>query len=227
MMCFDECPPSDAPRRDLLRAMDRTTRWAERCLEARTREDQALFGIVQGGADPALRVRHARELVAMPFCGFAVGGLSVGEPADVRRRVLEATTPELPADKPRYLMGVGTPRDIVEAVMTGVDLFDCVLPTRTARTATVYTSGGRLNLKNARFREDTAPLDPECPCVACRRYSRAYLSHLVRAKEALKNTLLTIHNLTHYQRLMAEIRDAVPAGGLAELRERELELEGR
>ena len=225
IMCFDECPPADGSKEVVLKAMERTTRWAERCLEAHTREDQALFGIVQGGVDPELRRQHAKEMTKLEFPGFAIGGLSVGETFEEMVTTLDVVTPLLPEDKPRYLMGVGRPLDLVEAVVRGVDMFDCVMPTRNARMNSVYTSQGRLNIRNARFKDDLGPLDPECPCVCCTQFSRAYLRHLVIAKELLVHTLLTIHNLTHYQRLMAEVRLAISQGGLSAIVERERKLE--
>ncbi len=225
IMCFDECPPGDAPRAVVRRAMDRTTAWARRCQQAQTRSDQALFGIVQGGIFEDLRAEHAQALVALDLPGYAIGGLSVGEGHEEMIAALRATTPHLPIEKPRYLMGVGTPLDIVEAVAAGVDMMDCVLPTRNARMATAYTAEGRLNLRNARFRTDLAPLDPACPCLACTRFTRAYICHLVRSRELLAHTLLTLHNLTHYQRLMAELRAAIPAGRLDPIIARERALE--
>jgi len=225
IMCFDECPPADGSKEVILKAMERTTRWAERCLEAHSRKDQALFGIVQGGVDPELRTQHAKEMTRLDFPGFAIGGLSVGETFEEMVSTLDVVTPLLPQDKPRYLMGVGRPLDIVEAVVRGVDMFDCVMPTRNARMNTVYTSEGRLNIRNTRFKNDLGPLDPDCVCLCCTRFTRAYLRHLVIAKELLVHTLLTIHNLTHYQKLMTEIRTAIASGGLGEIVARERILE--
>ncbi len=227
IMCFDECPPADGSKEVILKAMERTTRWAERCLEAQRRDDQALFGIVQGGVDPELRTQHAKEMTKLDFPGFAIGGLSVGETFDEMVDTLDVVPPLLPEDKPRYLMGVGRPLDIIEAVLRGVDMFDCVMPTRNARMNSVYTSEGRLNIKNARFKDDLGPLDPQCNCLCCTRFTRAYLRHLVVAKELLVNTLLTIHNLTHYQTLMTEIRSAIPGGGLRDIVVRERALEAQ
>jgi len=189
-------------------ATERTVRWAERCRRAAARRDQTLFAIVQGGLDPGLRVDCARQLRAMDFAGYAIGGLSVGEaPADMYR-MLDATVPELPTDRPRYLMGVGRPEDLLEAVARGVDLFDCVMPTRNGRNAMAFTDAGRMRLRNAQFERDERPLEPDCPCAACRR-SRAYLRHLFMAGEMLGPTLLSIHNLTYYQRLLAQARAAI------------------
>lgn len=189
-------------------AMARSIRWAKRCLEAARREDQALFAIVQGGLDPVLRVQCAEELAAMNFVGYAVGGLSVGEaPADMYR-ITAVTCPALPENKPRYLMGVGRPIDLLESVARGIDLFDCVMPTRNGRNALAFTDFGQLKLRNAVHREETRPLDESCPCLAC-RHSRGYLRHLFNAGEMLGPILLSIHNLTYYQRLMREAREAI------------------
>lgn len=220
-MCFDECPPANAAPRVIRRAMDRTTRWAERCLAAHQRADQALFGIIQGGTHADLRAEHAEALVALDFPGYAIGGLSVGEDFEARVATFRASARHLPADKPRYLMGIGTPLDIAEGVAAGVDLFDCVMPTRNARTGTAFTREGRLNLKNARFRTDTGPLDPTCDCLACATWSRAYLRHLLKANELLGGVLMTIHNLRHYERLMEDLRAAIGAGTLDDVLARE------
>ena len=196
-------------------AMRRSLRWAERCRDARRRADQALFGIVQGGLEPDLRRESAAGLVALGFPGYAVGGLSVGEGQAAMLAALAATTPHLPADRPRYLMGVGQPADIVGAVSLGIDMFDCVLPTRCGRNSLVYTFAGPLRLRNARHAGDERPLEADCPCVAC-RHSRSYLRHLFLAGEMLGPILASIHNLTFYQRLVARLRAAVVAGSLAE-----------
>jgi queuine tRNA-ribosyltransferase len=198
IMAFDECPPYPAPREAVDEATARTTRWAVRSKAAKTREDQWLFGIVQGGVHDDLRARSARELVDLDFPGYAVGGLSVGEPKEDMVRVLSGLDPLLPEEKPRYLMGVGTPDDIVEGVARGIDLFDCVMPTRNARNGQVFTRRGKLSIRNARYREDPRPLDPDCACPTCRTASRAYLRHLHLANEMSAATLLTIHNLFHY-----------------------------
>jgi len=205
-MALDECPPADAPRADAVRAVRRTTEWARRCLAARTRPDQALFGIVQGGVDPELRRAHVEALAAMPFDGLALGGLAVGEGSAAMHATVAAIAPLLPAERPRYLMGVGTPEDIRLAVASGIDLFDCVLPTRNARNAQAFVPGGRLNLRGARFADDAGPLEEGCPCAACRTYSRAYLRHLFSVKEMLGPILLTQHNLTFYARWMERLR---------------------
>jgi queuine tRNA-ribosyltransferase len=191
-------------------ATERTIQWAGRCRDAARRPDQALFGIVQGGLDVELRARCARELTRLDFAGYAVGGLSVGEePADMYH-ILEATAPELPADRPRYLMGVGRPEDLLEAVRRGIDLFDCVMPTRNGRNSMAFTDSGPLRLRNLQHERDERPLEEHCPCVACRR-SRGYLRHLFMAREMLGPVLLSIHNLTYYQRLLSAAREAIAA----------------
>jgi queuine tRNA-ribosyltransferase len=195
-------------------AMRRSLRWAERCLAARQRPEQAVFGIVQGGLEPDLRRESAEALVSLGFPGYAVGGLSVGEGPEAMRQALAATMPWLPADRPRYLMGVGQPQDIVMAVAAGIDMFDCVLPTRCGRTALAYTFAGPVKLKNARHAADQGPLEADCPCPAC-RHSRSYLRHLFLAGEMLGPILTSIHNLTFYQRLVAWLREAILAGRFA------------
>jgi queuine tRNA-ribosyltransferase len=185
-------------------------------LQAARRADQARFAIVQGGLDAELRRQSAAALVAMPFDGYAVGGLSVGEPPAEMYRILDATVPHLPADRPRYLMGVGTPIDLVEAVARGVDLFDCVMPTRNGRNALAFTADGPLRMRNAKHQDDERPLEADCPCPAC-RHSRAYLRHLFQADEMLGPILLSLHNLTFYQRLLARVRAAIRAGTYAGL----------
>ncbi|RJO65869.1 MAG: tRNA guanosine(34) transglycosylase Tgt [Myxococcales bacterium] len=211
-MAFDECPPADAPKAAVAEAVERTSRWAKRCLDARRRGDQALFGIVQGGVHDDLRRAHAEELAALPFDGYALGGLSVGEPIPEMRRITALAAPLLPADKPRYLMGVGTPTDLVESVARGIDMFDCVMPTRHARNGYLFTSQGKLVIKHACYADDLGPLDPRCDCYVCRTFSRAYLRHLFIAKEILAMTLNTLHNLHFYLSLMRDIRRAVEAG---------------
>jgi queuine tRNA-ribosyltransferase len=219
IMCFDECPPASATPEELRAAVRRTLRWAEACRRAHRRPDeQALFGIVQGGALPELRAECARALVELDFPGYAVGGVSVGEAPHLKNLAVEAATAALPADRPRYLMGVGFPPDLLEAVERGIDLFDCVAPTRMGRNATAFTADGRLRLRNARHADDDAPLEPDCPCPACRRFSRAYLRHLFAAGEMLGPILLSIHNITFYQRLMARAREAVADGRFAEMK---------
>jgi queuine tRNA-ribosyltransferase len=208
-MAFDQCPPGDAPRETVEQAVARTTTWARRCLATPRAEGQALFGILQGGVHLDLRRRHLEELGGLPFDGFAIGGLSVGEPIPDMYRVLDGYAGDLPADRPRYLMGVGTTADLAQAVASGVDMFDCVLPTRNARNGQLFTSEGKLVISNARFRADPLPLDPACPCETCRRYSRAYLRHLFLAQELLYMRLATLHNVTHYLRFMRKLREEI------------------
>jgi queuine tRNA-ribosyltransferase len=212
IMAFDECPPSTAPRDAVSRATERTTRWARRSQAAHRRDDQWLFGIVQGGVLPDLRERSARDIVAMDFPGYAVGGLAVGEEKGSREQVLDLVEPMLPAAKPRYLMGVGTPADIVEAVARGFDMFDCVLPTRNGRNGQLFTREGRLSIRNARYRDDPRPPDPECGCFTCRTASRAYLRHLHMSGEITGATLLTIHNLAHYLDTLRRMRQSILLG---------------
>lgn len=209
-MQLDVCPAANASRGEIVRAMELTTRWARRCLESRA-AGQALFGIVQGGSDLDARISHARELAALPFDGLALGGFSVGEPPDVMHRVLRTLAPELDAARPRYLMGVGTLADLVRAIGAGIDLFDCVLPTRNARNGQAFLwRGGRISIRNSRHREDPSPLDPNCRCPACSGgYSRGYLRHLYAAGEILCHRLLTLHNLQVYADLTAEARRAI------------------
>jgi queuine tRNA-ribosyltransferase len=213
-MVLDECPPAQAPQDVVEAAVRRTSRWARLALAAPRRADQALFGIVQGALDPALRTAHLEELAALPFDGLALGGFSVGEPPERRAPVLAAVAPRMPADRPRYLMGLGTPGDLFDAVRAGIDMFDCVLPTRNARNGQAFTAAGRVTIKQARFREDPAPLEEGCPCAACRRFSRAYLRHLFVSGEILSSRLLTAHNLSFYERWMARLRAAIRDGTL-------------
>ncbi len=217
-MALDECPPGGAPRPEVERAVRRTSAWARRCLAAHHRPDQALFAIVQGGTFLDLRLDHAAELAEMGFDGHALGGLSVGEPPEEMSRVVETVTPTLPADRPRYLMGVGTEADILEGISAGVDLFDCVLPTRNARNGQAFTSAGRLAIKNAKFKEDPRPLDEQCACPTCRTFDRRYLRHLFVTGDILAHRLLTLHNLHHYGALMAGARAAIRAGELRRYR---------
>ena len=218
VMCFDECaPPLDRAYSE--RAMDRTHRWAVRCADARTRDDQALFGIVQGGVFDDLRRKSARFLVGLDLPGYAIGGLSVGETKEQMHAMLDVVTPLLPESKPRYLMGVGSPEDLFEGVARGVDLFDCVLPTRVARNGGLLTRSGRINIRNAQYTEDMRPIEEGCDCYTCRHFSRAYLRHLFRAKEVLGLRLATIHNLRMVLRTMAEIRQSILDGAFAELKE--------
>ena len=207
-----------ADRSTVAEAMERSLAWAERSLAARQRADQAMFGIVQGGLEPDLREASARQLRSLPFEGYAVGGLSVGEGPEAMAACLKATMPHLPTDKPRYLMGVGKPEDIVNAVATGIDMFDCVLPTRCGRNALLYTFSGPLRLRNARFADDEGPVEEGCPCLAC-RHSRSYLRHLFLAGEMLGPVLATIHNLTFYQRLVGRLREAILAGQFGQTRQ--------
>lgn len=221
-MVFDECTPYPATERRARTSMELSLRWAERSRrrfdalrEADPARGEALFGIVQGGVHTALRRASLEGLVAIGFDGYAVGGLAVGESAAERLAVLEALVPEMPEDRPRYLMGVGTPVDIAQAVMRGIDLFDCVIPTRHARNAQLFTSRGVVKLRNARYADDTDPPDPECDCYTCRHYSLAYLRHLEKCGEMLGPRLATVHNLRYYQRLMANLRAAITDGTLA------------
>ncbi|MEA3339967.1 MAG: tRNA guanosine(34) transglycosylase Tgt [Chloroflexota bacterium] len=218
IVCFDECAPPDDHEYNV-QALARTHAWAKRCQAAKSRDDQALFGIVQGGVFPDLRAQSARFLTRLGFAGYAIGGLSVGETKEQMHTSLEVVTLLLPTDRPRYLMGVGTPQDLVECVARGVDMFDCVLPTRMARTGTALARTGRLNLRNARFADDPAPIEPGCTCYACAHFSRAYLRHLVKAKEILAHQLISIHNLHLLLTIARELREAVLAGRFQAYRE--------
>ncbi len=212
-MAFDECTPFPATEQQAADSMRLSMRWAERSQNAFVqREGYGLFGIVQGGIYPDFRAESAAALTAMGFDGYAVGGLAVGEGQDLMFSTLDVTTPLLPTDRPRYLMGVGRPSDIVGAVLRGIDMFDCVMPTRSGRTAQAFTRRGTVNLRNARHQDDPRPLDQDCTCPACRNYSRAYLHHLIRAEEILGPMLLTWHNLHYYQEVMAGLRAAITAG---------------
>jgi queuine tRNA-ribosyltransferase len=211
-MAFDECPPSDAPRPVIEAAMARTSRWARRCLEAPAAPGQLRFGIVQGGVHLDLRRAHLADVAALPFDGVALGGLGVGEAPEVMYGVIDALAAEMPADRPRYLMGVGTPEDIWMAIGAGIDMFDCVMPTRNARNGQLFVRAGRLNIANAQHREDPRPVEEGCACECCARYSRAYLAHLYHAGELLYHRLASIHNLTHYLALAARAREAIAAG---------------
>lgn len=222
MMCLDECPPHDAPVEKMKVAVDRTTRWAARCRDAQRRSDQALFGIVQGGTDRGLREHSATGLLPLDFPGYAIGGLSVGEAPTEMYSTLDFTVPMLPVDKPRYLMGVGRPIDILEGVLRGLDLFDCVMPTRNGRNATAFTSEGSLKLRNLKYRTDPRPLDAECACPVCRRFSRGYLRHLFIAREMLGPILLSWHNIAYYQQMLKNLRSAIREGRSAEFRSAQL-----
>ncbi|MBQ0139838.1 MAG: tRNA guanosine(34) transglycosylase Tgt [Kurthia sp.] len=227
MMAFDECPPFPATYEYMKASVERTTRWAARCLEAHARpQDQALFGIVQGGEFEELRKQSAKDLVAMDFPGYAIGGLSVGEPKDIMNRMLEYTTPLLPEDKPRYLMGVGSPDSLIDGSIRGIDMFDCVLPTRIARNGTCMTSQGRVVIKNAKFAKDFTPLDPECDCYTCKNYTKAYIRHLIKADETFGIRLTSTHNLHFLQNLMRNVRQAIREDRLGDFREEFFETYG-
>ncbi len=220
MMCFDECAPYPATYDYVKKSMERTSRWAQRCKDYHKNTDkQGLFGIVQGGMFEDLRKQSAKDLVAMDFPGYAIGGLSVGEPRDLMCEVLDYTTPLLPKDKPRYLMGVGTPDYLFEAVIRGIDMADCVMPTRIARNGTVMTANGRLVVRNAKYKKDFGKLDPECDCYVCTNYSRAYIRHLFNVDEILGARLATIHNLYFLTNLMENIREAIRQDRLLEYKD--------
>jgi queuine tRNA-ribosyltransferase len=209
IMAFDECPPYPATREQVELATDRTYRWLKRCIAEHQRPDQALFPIVQGGVYLDLRQEAARNLAELDMPGYAIGGVSVGEPPELIEKIVRATTPLLPQNKPRYLMGVGTYREMAQAIAAGIDLFDCVIPTRLARHGSALVQGNRWNVKNARFKEDFTPLDESCPCYACQNFTRAYISHLLRSQELLAYTLLSIHNITELVRFTQQIRAAI------------------
>ncbi len=217
IMAFDDCTPYPATPDQARTSMERTLRWAERCLKARTRSDQALFGIVQGSVYPELRAEAAARLTALPFDGYAIGGLSVGESKGQMLAVLRQTTPRLPAESPRHLLGVGLPEDLLLGIAAGIDMFDCVMPTRHGRTGSLFTRRGRLSIKAAEHARDERPVDPECACYTCRTFSRAYLRHLFVADETLGLRLNTLHNLHFYLTLMAEARQALAEGTFAKL----------
>ncbi|MBA3539134.1 MAG: tRNA guanosine(34) transglycosylase Tgt [Deltaproteobacteria bacterium] len=212
-MGFDQCPPGDAPSEVQEVALERTTAWAARCRAVTRPAGQALFGIIQGGIDTARRLRHAAAITQMDFDGHALGGLAVGEAIGETYRVLEEVAHTLPAERPRYLMGVGTPTDLERGIGAGIDMFDCVMPTRNARNGYLFSSTGRVNIPNAANRTDLGPIDPECPCSTCRVHSRAYLRHLYVAKEILYARLATLHNLTFYARHVRRLRDRILADG--------------
>jgi len=220
IMAFDECIPYPAEKEYIRSSVERTTRWARRCQEAQRRSDQALFGIVQGGVDQEMRLLSLEQLVALDFPGYAIGGLSVGEPKEMMYEVLDRLMPLMPRDKPRYLMGVGSPDCLLEGVMRGVDMFDCVLPTRIARNGAAMTSKGRVVLRNAQYARDFTPLDPECTCSTCRNYSKAYLRHLFMSTEILGPRLVTLHNLHFLLNLMEQIRQAIREERFLEFRQR-------
>jgi len=215
-MVFDECPPHDAPAKEQRLAVERTIRWARECREQPRAEGQKVFGIVQGGSDAALREQCARELVKMDFDGYAIGGVSVGEPEPEMMKAIELAEPHLPAHKARYAMGLGTPAQMVELIARGVDMFDCVLPTRIARTGTAVTHQGAFALKGSAYKTDFGPIEEGCTCFACRHFTRAYLRHLLRANEILGLRMLSVHNSHLYLQVMAEVRAAITAGTFSE-----------
>lgn len=214
VMIFDECTPHPATQAEACSSMELSLRWAQRSKDAHEGNSAALFGIVQGGMYEELRDISLQGLTDIGFDGYAIGGLSVGEPKEDMMRILSHTAPQMPIDKPRYLMGVGKPEDLVEAVRRGIDMFDCVMPTRNARNGHLFISTGVVKIRNAVHRTDTGPLDPDCDCYTCKNYSRAYLHHLDRSNEMLGGRLNTIHNLHYYQKVMQDLRDAIQAGRL-------------
>ncbi|RFA34523.1 tRNA guanosine(34) transglycosylase Tgt [Virgibacillus dokdonensis] len=220
MMALDECPPYPAEYDYMKSSVERTSRWAERCLKAHERTDeQGLFGIIQGGEYEALRKQSARDLISLDFPGYAIGGLSVGEPKDVMNRVLEFTTPLMPSNKPRYLMGVGSPDSLIDGAIRGVDMFDCVLPTRIARNGTCMTANGRLVVRNAKHARDFSPIDENCDCHVCKNYTRAYIRHLIKCNETFGFRLTTYHNLYFLLKLMEQVRKAISEDRLGSFRE--------
>ena len=219
IMAFDECPPYTDDRGAVEQAVERTHRWAQRCLQSKSRSDQALYGIVQGGGFADLRLRSAEFLTSLGFDGYAIGGLSIGEPKAITYSIVEQTAAALPADKPRYLMGVGSPEDLVESVSRGIDIFDSALPTRIARNGGIFTRRGRIIVRNADFRDRDEPLEEGCDCYTCRNFSAAYINHLFRCKELLVYRLATIHNLRFVLRLMDEMRGSIVQGGFQSFRE--------
>ena len=220
MMAFDECAPYPADREYVKNSLERTTRWLKRCKEAhKNTEKQALFGIIQGGMYKDLREQSAKEILELDLPGYAVGGLSVGEPKELMYEVLDYTVPLMPEDKPRYLMGVGSPDDLLEGVIRGIDMFDCVLPTRIARNGTAMTSVGKVVVRNAKYARDFGPLDPNCDCYCCKNYTRAYIRHLVKANEILASRLITTHNLHFLLNLMKQVREAIMEDRLLDFKE--------
>ena len=218
IMCFDECPPATADYDYVKRSLELTSRWAQRCKDAHQREGQQLFGIIQGGMHYDLRARSLEDICSIGFDGYALGGLSVGEEKEQMYGVMEACAPLMPQDSPRYIMGIGAPEDLLEAVWHGYDMFDCVMPTRNARNGMLFSSQGRINIKAKIYEEDDSPLDPECNCHVCRSYSRAYLRHLYRAGEILASQLNTYHNLYYFLDLMRRMREAISANRFTEFR---------
>lgn len=219
IMAFDECPPYTDDRGAVEQAVERTHRWAQRCLQSKSRSDQALYGIVQGGGFADLRLRSAEFLTSLGFDGYAIGGLSIGEPKAITYSIVEQTAAALPGGKPRYLMGVGSPEDLIESVARGIDLFDSALPTRIARNGGIFTRRGRIIVRNADFKDRDEPLEEGCDCYTCRNFSAAYINHLFRCKELLVYRLATIHNLRFVLRLMDEMRDSIAGGGFQSFRE--------
>lgn len=218
VMCFDECTPYPATEKEAKESMELSMRWAKRSKEAHGDNPSALFGIIQGGMYEHLRDESLAKLKEIDFDGFAIGGLSVGEPKEDMIRILDHTAHQMPEDKPRYLMGVGTPKDLVEAVYRGVDMFDCVMPSRNARNGHIFTSEGVIKIRNSKYKDDTSPLDPNCDCYTCKNFTKSYLHHLDKTKEILGSRLNTIHNLTFYQNLMKSIRKALDEGKFSEFR---------
>lgn len=216
VMIFDECTPYPATEEQARTSMELSLRWAQRSKDAHGDNPNALFGIIQGGMHPVLRKESADGLEAIGFDGYAIGGLSVGEPRPERNTMLDATVEHMPEDKPRYLMGVGKPQDIVDSVLRGIDMFDCVLPSRNARNGFLYTANGIVKIRNAKYAKDTGPVDENCSCYTCKNYSRSYLRHLDKCGEILGARLNTLHNLHYYQQLMADLRGAIEAGTLQE-----------
>jgi queuine tRNA-ribosyltransferase len=227
MMAFDECPPAGADDAYLAKSLERTTRWEKECLEARTRTDCAMFGIIQGGISESWRTHHLNEICALPFEGFALGGLSVGEDIPAMYDTVAFTAPKMPSDQPRYLMGVGKPDDLVECIARGVDMFDCVLPTRNARNGQCLTRFGTIVIRNAQYAKDLDPIDPGCGCYTCQNFTRAYVRHLYKAKEILAARLCTIHNLHYYLELVTSAREAILAGEFTAFRARYYEQKGQ
>lgn len=209
IMAFDECPPANAGKEAIEAATDRTYRWLKRCINAHAREDQALFGIVQGGIYQDLREKAAKSLIDLDLPGYAIGGVSVGEKPELIHEIVRFTTPLLPETKPRYLMGVGTYQEMAIAIASGIDLFDCVIPTRLGRHGAALIRGNRINLKNAQYKEDFTPLDPTCQCICCTQFTKAYLNHLIRSREMLGYILISLHNVTELIRFTREIREAI------------------
>lgn len=226
MMSFDECPPFPATHEYVKASIERTSRWAERGLQAHSRKDQALFGIIQGGEYRDLRVQSAKDLISLDFPGYSIGGLSVGEPKEIMYQVLEDLTPIMPSNKPRYLMGVGSPDALLEGVLRGVDMFDCVLPTRIGRNGTAMTSIGRVVVRNAKFAKDFTPIDANCDCYTCQNYTKAYIRHLIHCDETLGLRLVSLHNVHFLLNLMKNVRTAIEENRLGDFKEQFFEMYG-